>query len=124
MRGRRRSTVAIRVAQRKSSPIVASPAGLQPAKWETQDLLRFPHLRKHENIAKRRLVHIAGLNLALLMQTRFGVGKPRCLQGRAAALRAALIALLRAMLALWRRARPALPSRSVTPPLPIAHVSA
>jgi len=57
--------------------------------------MRRTHLRKHANIAKRLLVHVAGLNLALLMRTRFGVGKPRCLQGRAAALGQALIALLR-----------------------------
>jgi len=46
--------------------------------------MRRTHLRKHPNIAKRLLVHIAGLNLALLMRTRFGVAKPRCLQGRLA----------------------------------------
>jgi transposase len=43
--------------------------------------MRRTHLRHHPNIAKRLLVHIAGLNLALLMRTRFGIGKPRCLQG-------------------------------------------
>ncbi|HXJ19963.1 MAG TPA: transposase [Polyangia bacterium] len=64
--------------------------------------MRRTYLRKHANIAKRLLVHIAGLNLALLMRTRFGVGKPRCLQGRAAALGQALIALLRSLLAHYR----------------------
>ncbi|HWT45566.1 MAG TPA: transposase, partial [Vicinamibacterales bacterium] len=57
--------------------------------------MRRTHLREHENIAKRLLVHVAGVNLALLMRTRFGVGKPRCLQGRPAAFAAALIAFLR-----------------------------
>ena len=52
--------------------------------------MRRTHLRHHENIAKRLLVHVAGLNLALLMRTRFGVGKPRRLQGRSAASGAAL----------------------------------
>jgi transposase len=85
--------------------------------------MRRTHLRKHENIAKRLLVHIAGLNLALLMRTRFGVGKPRCLQGRAAALAAAFVALLRSMLALWRQVRPALRFTPVTPPIATAHVS-
>jgi len=67
--------------------------------------MRRTHLRKHENIAKRLLVHIAGLNLALLMRTRFGVGKPRCLQGRAAALGAVISSLLRSLSVLWRRIR-------------------
>jgi hypothetical protein len=52
--------------------------------------MRRTHLRKHGNIAKRLLVHLAGFNLGLLMRKLFGVGKPRCLQG----LRAALAALL------------------------------
>jgi transposase len=85
--------------------------------------MRRTHLRKHENIAKRLLVHIAGLNLALLMRTRFGVGKPRCLQGRAAALAAAFISLLRSLLALWRVA-PALRSGPVTPPFAVVHADA
>jgi transposase len=85
--------------------------------------MRRTHLRKHANIAKRLLVHIAALNLALLMRTRFGVGKPRCLQGRAAALGAALIALLRSMVALWRQMWPALGFTAIALPLAIAHVS-
>jgi transposase len=64
--------------------------------------MRRTHLRFHANIAKRLLVHCAGLNLALLMRTRFGVGKPRCLQGRVVALWAALIALCDWVLTLWR----------------------
>ena len=43
---------------------------------------------------KRLLVHAAGLNLGLLMRTLVGVGTPRGLQGRAAALFAALWSLL------------------------------
>lgn len=70
--------------------------------------MRRTHLRHHENIAKRLLVHIAGLNLALLMRNRFGVGKPRCLQGRAAALRTAITALLCLLGRLWRQMSPAL----------------
>jgi transposase len=64
--------------------------------------MRRTHLRRHDNIAKRLLVHVAGLNLALLMRSRFGIGKPRRLQGRAAALEAALTAFLRQLAAiLW-----------------------
>ena len=85
--------------------------------------LRRTHLRHHENIAKRLLVHVAGLNLALLMRTRFGVGKPRCLQGRAAALGAALAALLRLLHDFWPEMQLELGS---APALPFAlgHVSA
>jgi transposase len=83
--------------------------------------MRRTHLRKHENIAKRLLVHIAGLNLALLMRTRFGVGKPRCLQGRAAPLGAAIAALLSLLRALWRQVQRALCLAPTPPPL-AAHV--
>jgi transposase len=48
--------------------------------------MRRVHLRGHDNIRKRLLVHAGGLNLGLLMRTLFGVGTPRGLQGRAAAL--------------------------------------
>jgi hypothetical protein len=56
--------------------------------------MRRTHLRHHENIAKRMLIHVAGFNLGLLMRNRFGFGKPRCLQGLAAALIWPVIALL------------------------------
>jgi len=59
--------------------------------------MRRTHLRKHGNIAKRLLVHLAGFNLGLLMRKLFGVGKPRCLQGLRAAF-AALIAVLAVLL--------------------------
>jgi transposase len=55
--------------------------------------MRRTHLRGHQNIAKRMLLHVAGFNLGLLMRKRFGVGKPRCLQGRSAALWAAFLSL-------------------------------
>jgi transposase len=86
--------------------------------------MRRTHLRKHPNIAKRLLVHIAGLNLALLMRTRFGVGKPRCLQGRAAGFAAALVAFLGALVTLWRQAFPALRCALVAWRLPITHARA
>ena len=56
--------------------------------------MRRVHLRGHDNIRKRLLVHAGGLNLGLLMRTRFGMGTPRGLQGRAAALFATLLWLL------------------------------
>ncbi len=66
--------------------------------------MRRTHLRRHDNILKRLLVHFGGLNLGLLMRTRFGVGTPRSLQGRAGLLAGLLAALWRlwdAVVAVW-----------------------
>jgi hypothetical protein len=52
--------------------------------------MRRTHLRHHEKIAKRMLIHVAGFKLGLLLRKRFGFGKPRALQGLAAALVALL----------------------------------
>jgi transposase len=54
--------------------------------------MRRTHLRGHENILKRLLVHSGGFNLRLLMRILVGVGTPRGLQGRLAALIAVVIA--------------------------------
>jgi transposase len=43
--------------------------------------MRRTHLRGHENILKRLIVHAAGLNLSILMRRLFGVGKPRMMRG-------------------------------------------
>ncbi len=43
--------------------------------------MRRVHLRGHENIRKRMLIHDAGFNMGLLMRARFGYGTPRGLQG-------------------------------------------
>lgn len=43
--------------------------------------MRRTHLRRHENIAKRLLVHVGGFNLGLVMRQLTGCGKPRRLQG-------------------------------------------
>jgi transposase len=56
--------------------------------------MRRTHLRGHRNILKRLLVHVGGFNLGLLMRTLFGVGTPRGLQGRVAALWATLWVVL------------------------------
>jgi transposase len=67
--------------------------------------MRRTHLRGHDNIAKRMLVHVAGFNLGLVMRKAFGVGKPRCLQGRLAAAAAALAALVATVVALLSAGR-------------------
>jgi hypothetical protein len=48
--------------------------------------LRRTHLRGRSNILKRLLVHTSALNLGLLLRHLLGVGTPRGLQGRVAAL--------------------------------------
>src|SRR2546423_7961380 len=55
--------------------------------------LRRAHVRGHENVLKRLLLHAGAFNLGLWMRTLFGVGTPRGLQGRLAALTAVLRAL-------------------------------
>lgn len=47
--------------------------------------LRRAHVRGHENVLKRLLVHASAFNLGLMMRALFGIGTPRALQGRAAA---------------------------------------
>ena len=64
--------------------------------------MRRTHLRGHDNILKRRLVHTGGFTLGLLMRTLVGVGTPRGLQGRRAAGLAFGIALWTLATAVWR----------------------
>jgi transposase len=56
--------------------------------------MRRTHLRGHANILKRLLVHVGGFNLGLLMRTLIGIGTPRGLQGRLAAVVALIIAVI------------------------------
>ena len=55
--------------------------------------MRRTYLRGHDNILKRVLVHVSGFNLGLVMRRWLGVGTPRGLQGRLAAVIALLIAI-------------------------------
>ena len=64
--------------------------------------MRRVYLRGHENIRKRALLHTAALNLGLLMRTLFGVGTPRSLQGRVAALLGWVWSLIRLPEMLWK----------------------
>ena len=56
--------------------------------------MRRVHLRGHDNILKRVLVHAGAFNLGLLMRQLIGVGTPRSLQGRGLGLLACLWSLL------------------------------
>jgi transposase len=55
--------------------------------------MRRTHLRGHTNILKRLWIHVGGFNLGLFMRTRFGIGTPRSLQGRVAAVMTMFVAL-------------------------------
>ena len=57
--------------------------------------MRRVYLRGHENILKRLLIHVAGLNLGMYMRKLFGVGTPRSLQGLGKGLCAAFLTLWR-----------------------------
>ena len=80
--------------------------------YETGGMRRV-HLRGHPNILKRLLVHVCGFNLGLLMRQLTGVGTPRSLQGRAAAVLKALTAALRR---LWTLAAPSWPLEALDRP--------
>ena len=59
--------------------------------------MRRTHLRGTTNILKRVLVHVSGFNLGLVMGRLLGVGTPRGLQGRLAALIAVLVRIYHAI---------------------------
>jgi len=56
--------------------------------------MRRTHLRTHTNILKRLLIHAGGFNLGLVMRHLIGIGTPRGLQGRVAALIVTLLVLM------------------------------
>lgn len=59
--------------------------------------MRRTHLRGTTNILKRVLVHASGFNLGLVMRRLLGVGTPRGLQGRLAALITVLVSVYHAI---------------------------
>ena len=63
--------------------------------------MRRTHLRGHEKILKRLLIHVAGFNLGLMLRALFGFGAPRSLQDLPAALLRALLDALSALRRLW-----------------------
>ena len=79
--------------------------------------MRRTHLRGHDNILKRVLVHSGTFNLGLLMRQSLGVGTPRGLQGRPGALLDLLARAWRRLTALWTE--PALPNHPDTPISPL-----
>ena len=63
--------------------------------------MRRTHLRGHENIHKRLLIHVMGYNLSLVLRQLFGFGTPRSLQGAFSAFAGAFGAHERLWEALW-----------------------
>ena len=59
--------------------------------------MRRTHLRKHNNILKRLLIHVAGANLGLLLRSVYGIGTPRGLQGLSVALHFLVLLVARAL---------------------------
>ena len=71
--------------------------------------MRRTHLRGHENILKRLLVHVAGFNLSLILRRQLGIGTARGLQGLAARVLTVLEQLCKAIEASMRQLRPTAP---------------
>jgi len=65
--------------------------------YETGGMRRV-HLRRHSNILKRLLVHVAAFNLGLVMRQQWGRGTPRGLQGCPSEL---FLAFWRLLMVLW-----------------------
>jgi transposase len=86
MRGRRGR----RLMRRRGERIERSFAHL----YDTGGMRR-THLRGHQNILKRLLIHAGGFNLGVLVRAMLGVGTPRGLQGRLAVVIATLLVLVR-----------------------------
>lgn len=63
--------------------------------------MRRTHLRKHENILKRLMVHAGAFNLSLILRRELSVGTPRGLQDRGEGIFEALIVVLIAKLCRW-----------------------
>jgi len=82
--------------------------------------MRRTHLRGHENILKRLLIHAGGFNLGLVMRHLIGIGTPRGLQGRLAVVLGALLLLMaaigRRLIAMATPCRFAVGRGSLTPP--------
>jgi len=97
-RRRIRGTRGLALQRRRSERLERPNAHL----YETGGMRR-THLRGHANILKRLFVHIGGFNLGLLMRTLIGVGTPRGLQDRLAAVVATIIALTAQSVGRWRK---------------------
>jgi hypothetical protein len=87
--------------------------------------MRRTHLRGHTNILKRVLIHAGAFNLGLVMRHLIGVGTPRGLQGRLAAVISMLSWLLRTIrahgraISVWHRLTVVMRSEWTSPTLAV-----
>ena len=96
-RRRIRGTRGVTLLRRRSEHLERPNAHL----YDTGGMRR-THLRGHANILKRLLVHTGAFNVGLLMRTLIGVGTPRGLQGRVAAVLTLVGALWTRLIDFWR----------------------
>jgi transposase len=84
--------------------------------------MRRTHLRGHENILKRLLIHVGASNLSLLMRTLCAIGTPKTLQNPVRGLSALIQRLCRSLgWLLWRCLIPGSATRRGQPlPTPVA----
>ncbi len=85
--------------------------------------MRRTHLRGHDNIRKRLLVHVAGFNLGLLLRQAYGSGTPRALQGLLSALERGFWTVYRLLSRLLALEMGHWPLRSPFKAVPLAGVS-
>ena len=79
--------------------------------------MRRTHLRGHENILKRLLVHVAACNLGLVMRRRFGFGTPRGLSELLSSLLASIFPMCHGWGSRWTAIRTPVHSSTVSPRL-------
>jgi transposase len=68
--------------------------------------MRRTHLRGHDNIAKRLLIHVGGFNLGLVIRRLIGFGKPRRLQGLFASILGWMLSVWSVVTMIWARPVP------------------
>jgi len=91
--------------------------------YETGGMRRV-HLRGHPNILKRLLIHTVGFNLALVMRSIYGIGKPRRLQDGLPAAVSALFGIILTLLhALVGRQSDPADRRAPLAPIPVLTAS-
>lgn len=82
--------------------------------------MRRTHLRHHDNIAKRLLIHVGGFNLGLVMRRLTGIGKPRRLQGLFAAIFGWICSVGSVVATIWTRQAAWMIEKVILPPARLA----
>jgi len=77
--------------------------------------MRRTHLRYHDNIIKRLLIHAGAFNLSLILRKILGRGTPRGFQGSPNVLLLVLQMLMRLLMAVTKRQRQPRTTQPVTP---------